>query len=189
MSIARVSCIPCLMASLLIAPGAFAFDDSSLTGCYVVSASGQLLGPKVTIDDAGQLAADPQDLVSHGFGYLARVCFDGEGAVPESQAVQNIAGVCEVPFTATGTYGVDATTGIGDATVSATIPEDASLPPGCGLLGVQPGATSSFEFAFLLDGEGCFRVLTLTATTGDTPVPMVAVGEGCPQVLDTAETP
>lgn len=116
--------------------GAQAFDNSSLTGCYASSLYGNILGPQITVDAEGNLVPDFQTLVLHGTAAVGRVCFDGAGNVTEINATQNIAGVCAIPYSGTGTYTVLAD-GTGSSSLSTTIPADAVLAPGCALFDAQ----------------------------------------------------
>lgn len=182
MSVKHAPYIPSLLGLLLLGHSAQALDNASLNGCYVTSLSGNTLGPQVTVDATGQLVPDAQTLVLHGTASVGRLCFDGQGNVTELIATQNIAGLCAVPYTGTGTYEVDPANGMGTASLSTTIPSDAVLPPTCAVLDVQAGDKATFGFSFVLDGQGCAKILGLNAVTEAGPIPLVTEGEACPQM-------
>lgn len=167
-----------LLSQLAIAQN---FDNASLTGCYVTSQYGNILGPDINIDPTtGSPAPDFQKLVLHGTSLVGRFCTDGQGNVTELSTTQNIAGLCVVPNTGTGTYSVLAD-GTGSATASVTIPSEVVLTEGCALLGIQTGDQATFDFSFVLNGDGCAKVIGLSTTTPTGAIPLVTEGEACLQ--------
>lgn len=181
MSVKKSLYITSLIVFLLLVQTATAFDASSLTGCYVTSQHGNLLGPQFTVDAAGALVPDNSTLVLHGTASVARLCFDGAGVVTELSTTQNIAGLCAVPYTGSGNYNVDIN-GMATASLSTTIPADAALAPGCSLLGIQVDEQATFDFSFALDGQGCLKAITLSAVTPTRAIPIVTEGDACLQV-------
>jgi len=181
MSCSRYAVVPGLIVLISVGPAALAFDDTSLSGCYVTSESGQMLGPKVSVGDNGALIADSKDLVLHGIAFVGRVCFDGQGNVTELNVTQNIAGLCPATQTGSGTYSIDPITGIGTAEATTTIAPGVASVPGCGLLGIQEGQSATFQFTFVVGGGTCIKSMTLSATTDAGPIPIVTSGEACVQ--------
>ena len=191
MNVNKPFCISSVLGCLLLAQAvpAQAFDDSSFTGCYVISQYGNILGPEINVDPTtGQPAPNFEKLVLHGNASVGLLCSDGAGNVTELSATQNLAGLCSIPYTGTGTYSV-LDDGTGTATTSLTIPSDAVLPEGCALLGTQAGDQATFDFSFVLDGQGCAKVIGLSVVTPTGPVPLVSEGEACPQQEDTPVSP
>lgn len=191
MNVNKPFCISSVLGCLLLAQAvtAQAFDNSSFTGCYVTSQYGNILGPEINVDPTtGALAPNFEKLVLHGTASVGRLCSDGAGNVTELSATQNLAGLCSVAYTGTGTYSV-LDDGTGTATTSLTIPSDAVLPEGCALLDIQAGDQATFDFSFVLDGQGCAKVIGLSVVTPTGPVPLVSEGEACPQQEDTPVSP
>lgn len=191
MNVNKTFCISSVLGCLLLAQGvtAQAFDNSSFTGCYVTSQYGNILGPEINVDPTtGQPAPNFEKLVLHGTASVGRLCSDGAGNVTELSATQNLAGLCSVAYTGTGTYSV-LEDGTGTATTSLTIPPDAVLPEGCTLLDIEAGDQAIFNFSFVLDGQGCAKVIGLSVVAPTGPVPLVTEGEACLQEEDTTVTP
>ena len=192
MNVNKPFCISSVLGCLLLAQAvpAQAFDNSSFTGCYVISQYGNILGPEINVDPTTrQLTPNFEKLVLHGNASVGRVCSDGAGNLTELSATQNLAGLCSISYTGTGTYTV-LENGTGTATATLTIPFDAVLPDGCALLGgVQAGDQATFDFSLALDGQGCVKVIGLSVVTATGPVPIVSEGEACQQLDDNASTP
>jgi hypothetical protein len=160
------------------------FDNSSFAeGCYVTSLYGNTLGPEINVDsDTGGLVPNSQKLVLHGAAIVGRVCSDGAGNLTEITATQNVAGLCSFPTTGMGTYSVSAD-GTGTANAPAvTIPADAVLAESCALLGIAAGQQSAFDFSFVLDGQECVKVITVSLIGPMGPIPFVTEGEACRQI-------
>ena len=189
MKVKKALHISSLIVFLLFGQSATAFDASSLSGCYVTSQYGNLLGPQFTVDAAGALVPDNSTLVLHGTASVGLVCLDGgvgdpdpqRGIVTEVSATQNIAGLCVVNYTGSGSYIVDPT-GRAAASLSTTIPADAVLAPGCAQLGVQAGGQATFDYSFALDGQGCAKAISVSAVGPAGAIPIVTEGEACLQV-------